>query len=47
MLAAPAVGQHTKEVLGDWLGYDEDRLGQLARAGALGAHHKAPESAES
>jgi len=46
-VAAPAVGQHTKEVLGDWLGYDEDRLGQLARAGALGAHHKAPESAES
>jgi crotonobetainyl-CoA:carnitine CoA-transferase CaiB-like acyl-CoA transferase len=46
-VAAPAVGQHTKEVLGDWLGYDEDRLAELARTGALGADQRAPESAES
>ena len=46
-VAAPAVGQHTKEVLGDLLGYDEDRLARLAQAGALGAHQRRPESAES
>jgi len=46
-VAAPAVGQHTKEVLGDWLGYDEDRLAELTRTGALGSDQRAPESAES
>jgi crotonobetainyl-CoA:carnitine CoA-transferase CaiB-like acyl-CoA transferase len=46
-VAAPAVGQHTKEVLGDLLGYDEDRLAELARAGALGVHQMRPESVES
>jgi crotonobetainyl-CoA:carnitine CoA-transferase CaiB-like acyl-CoA transferase len=46
-VAAPAVGQHTREVLGDWLGYGEDRLAELARTGALGADHRAPESAGS
>jgi crotonobetainyl-CoA:carnitine CoA-transferase CaiB-like acyl-CoA transferase len=46
-VAAPAVGQHTKEVLGDLLGYDEDRLAELARTGAFGAHRGAPESAGS
>jgi crotonobetainyl-CoA:carnitine CoA-transferase CaiB-like acyl-CoA transferase len=45
-VAAPAVGQHTREVLGDLLGYDEGRLAQLAQRGALGADQKAPESAE-
>jgi crotonobetainyl-CoA:carnitine CoA-transferase CaiB-like acyl-CoA transferase len=35
-VAAPAVGQHTSEVLCEILGYDEDRLAQLAEAGALG-----------
>jgi crotonobetainyl-CoA:carnitine CoA-transferase CaiB-like acyl-CoA transferase len=35
-VAAPAVGQHTEEVLRDLLGYDEDRLARLAEAGALG-----------
>jgi crotonobetainyl-CoA:carnitine CoA-transferase CaiB-like acyl-CoA transferase len=35
-VAAPAVGQHTDQVLGDLLGYDEDRLARLAQAGAFG-----------
>ena len=35
-VAAPAVGQHTREVLREILGYDEERLGQLAEAGAFG-----------
>jgi len=35
-VAAPAVGQHTEEVLRDLLGYDEDRLAHLAEAGAVG-----------
>jgi crotonobetainyl-CoA:carnitine CoA-transferase CaiB-like acyl-CoA transferase len=46
-VAAPAVGQHTKEVLCNLLGYDEGRLARLAGAGALGADHRRPESAES
>jgi crotonobetainyl-CoA:carnitine CoA-transferase CaiB-like acyl-CoA transferase len=46
-VAAPAVGQDTKEVLSELLGYDEDRLAQLAQAGALGGHQRRPESAES
>jgi hypothetical protein len=37
-VAAPAVGQHTRDVLQDLLGYDDDRLARLARAGAFGAH---------
>ena len=37
-VAAPAVGQHTRDVLRDLLGYDDDRLARLARAGAFGAH---------
>jgi crotonobetainyl-CoA:carnitine CoA-transferase CaiB-like acyl-CoA transferase len=46
-VAAPAVGQHTKEVLCGLLGYDEDRMAQLAQAGVLGGHPQRPESAES
>ena len=34
---APAVGQHTREVLRDLLGYDDDRLAHLAEAGTFGA----------
>jgi crotonobetainyl-CoA:carnitine CoA-transferase CaiB-like acyl-CoA transferase len=45
-VAAPAVGQHTKEVLRDLLGYDEARLAELARVGALGIHPKRSEAAE-
>jgi crotonobetainyl-CoA:carnitine CoA-transferase CaiB-like acyl-CoA transferase len=36
-VAAPAVGQHTGQVLSDLLGYDEARLARLAEAGAFGA----------
>jgi crotonobetainyl-CoA:carnitine CoA-transferase CaiB-like acyl-CoA transferase len=35
-VAAPAVGQHTREVLRAALEYDEDRLERLAESGALG-----------
>jgi crotonobetainyl-CoA:carnitine CoA-transferase CaiB-like acyl-CoA transferase len=35
-VAAPAVGQHTEEVIREILGYDEDRLAHLSEAGALG-----------
>lgn len=37
-VAAPAVGQHTEQVLRDLLGYDDERLARLAHAGAFGAH---------
>ena len=33
---APRVGQHTEAVLADWLGYGDERLRGLARAGAFG-----------
>ena len=36
-VAAPAVGQHTVEVLRDLLGYDDDHLTRLAGAGTFGA----------
>jgi crotonobetainyl-CoA:carnitine CoA-transferase CaiB-like acyl-CoA transferase len=36
-VAAPAVGQHTREVLRNLLGYDDDRLARLAEAGTFGA----------
>jgi len=36
-VAAPALGEHTTQVLGELLGYDADRLQALARAGAFGA----------
>jgi crotonobetainyl-CoA:carnitine CoA-transferase CaiB-like acyl-CoA transferase len=34
---APRVGEHTSDVLTDWLGYDNERLEKLAAAGAFGA----------
>jgi benzylsuccinate CoA-transferase BbsF subunit len=34
---APTYGQHAAEVLHDFLGYDDDRIAELAAAGALGA----------
>ena len=46
-VAAPAVGEHTQEVLRDLLGYDQERLAQVAEAGAFGGLQKRPESAES
>jgi crotonobetainyl-CoA:carnitine CoA-transferase CaiB-like acyl-CoA transferase len=36
-VAAPAVGQHTEDVLREVLGYDDARLAHLANAGAFGA----------
>src|SRR5579863_3321942 len=35
-VAAPLLGQHTKEVLHDTLGYDEARIAALAEAGVFG-----------
>lgn len=35
-VAAPLLGQHTKDVLSKTLGYDENRLAALAKAGAFG-----------
>jgi crotonobetainyl-CoA:carnitine CoA-transferase CaiB-like acyl-CoA transferase len=35
-VAAPLLGQHTKEVLQRTLGYDDQRLAALAAAGAFG-----------
>jgi crotonobetainyl-CoA:carnitine CoA-transferase CaiB-like acyl-CoA transferase len=35
-VAAPAVGQHTDEVLREILNYDAERLAQLSEAGAFG-----------
>jgi hypothetical protein len=36
-VAAPTVGQHTREVLTATLGYSDDQLALLAEAGAFGA----------
>jgi crotonobetainyl-CoA:carnitine CoA-transferase CaiB-like acyl-CoA transferase len=36
-VVAPAVGQHTDEVLSEVLGYDADKLGALRATGALSA----------
>jgi crotonobetainyl-CoA:carnitine CoA-transferase CaiB-like acyl-CoA transferase len=36
-VAAPLLGQHTKDVLRNRLGYDDDRIGQLTKAGVFGA----------
>jgi crotonobetainyl-CoA:carnitine CoA-transferase CaiB-like acyl-CoA transferase len=41
-VAAPAVGQHTHEVLRNLLGYDDDRLARLAETGAFGEHQRNP-----
>jgi crotonobetainyl-CoA:carnitine CoA-transferase CaiB-like acyl-CoA transferase len=36
-VAAPLLGQHTRDVLLNTLGYDEVRIAALAKAGAFGA----------
>jgi crotonobetainyl-CoA:carnitine CoA-transferase CaiB-like acyl-CoA transferase len=33
---APAVGEHSEEVLRQWLGYDDRRISELRRLGAVG-----------
>ena len=38
---APAVGQHTDEVLSGVLGYDAQRIAELRRSGVIGAAHVA------
>ncbi len=45
-VAAPAVGQHTDEVIREILGYDEDRLARLSEAGAFGDQARPRASAE-
>ena len=45
-VAAPAVGQHTDEVIREILGYDEDRLARLSEAGAFGDLPRPRASAE-
>jgi crotonobetainyl-CoA:carnitine CoA-transferase CaiB-like acyl-CoA transferase len=46
-VAAPAVGQHTREVLRDLLGCDEGHLARLAEAGAFGELEREQASSES
>ena len=45
-IAAPAVGQHTQQVLSELLGYDGGRLTRLAESGVLGVPYGRPEQAE-
>jgi crotonobetainyl-CoA:carnitine CoA-transferase CaiB-like acyl-CoA transferase len=33
--APPLLGEHTGEVLADWLGYSDDAVDQLKRAGTV------------
>ena len=40
-VAAPALGEHTREVLREVLGVDEVRLAVLGQAGAFGANSPA------
>jgi crotonobetainyl-CoA:carnitine CoA-transferase CaiB-like acyl-CoA transferase len=45
-VAAPAVGQHTDEVIREVLGYNDERLANLSKAGAFGPQTQLPESAK-
>jgi len=45
-VAAPAVGQHTGDVLRGLLGYDDERLARLADAGAFGEHQRKDAASE-
>jgi crotonobetainyl-CoA:carnitine CoA-transferase CaiB-like acyl-CoA transferase len=45
-VAAPAVGQHTDEVIREVLGYDEERLARLSEAGAFGDQARPRASAD-
>ncbi len=42
-VAAPAVGQHTDVILRELLGYDDERMADLAKAGTFGALKPSPE----
>jgi crotonobetainyl-CoA:carnitine CoA-transferase CaiB-like acyl-CoA transferase len=42
-VAAPAVGQHTDVILRELLGYDDERMADLAKAGTFGALKPPPE----
>jgi len=33
--SAPLLGEHTEQVLGDWLGLDKDAVGALRRDGIV------------
>src|SRR5690606_41900024 len=46
-VSAPAVGQHSWEILRDVLEYDEDRVAALADAGVLGQQVSRPMATES
>jgi crotonobetainyl-CoA:carnitine CoA-transferase CaiB-like acyl-CoA transferase len=45
-VAAPAVGQHTEEVIREVLGYDEGQLADLSEAGAFGDQARSRASAK-
>ena len=38
--APPDVGEHSEEVLNQWLGYDAARIGELRRSGVVGGREK-------
>jgi crotonobetainyl-CoA:carnitine CoA-transferase CaiB-like acyl-CoA transferase len=42
-VAAPAVGQHTDVILRELLGYDDERMADLAKAGTFGVLKPSPE----
>jgi formyl-CoA transferase len=42
-MRAPLIGEHTSQVLSDWLGIDASEFDAYARAGAFGAHHQPAE----
>ena len=37
LIPSPDLGQHTREVLADWLDYDASRVDELIKSGAIGA----------
>jgi crotonobetainyl-CoA:carnitine CoA-transferase CaiB-like acyl-CoA transferase len=45
-VAAPLLGEHTKDVLRKTLGYDDERLARLAEAGAFGRRGALAEDAK-